>query len=53
MELRICERPEPSHIHIPRPSRLQGSSQQMPAFEMADARPAYFDGEECQPHDPS
>jgi hypothetical protein len=21
MELRTCERPEPSHIHIPRPSR--------------------------------
>jgi hypothetical protein len=40
MELRICESPEPSHIHIPRPSRLASFSglepRQIPVGELSE-----------------
>jgi hypothetical protein len=36
MELRICERPEPSHIHVPRPSRVTGRQAQMPEANVDD-----------------
>jgi len=36
MELRDYERPEPSHIHIPRPSRVAGQPAQLNAPELLD-----------------
>jgi hypothetical protein len=36
MELRICEHPEPSHIHVPRPSRIGRGAVQIPGVNPAD-----------------
>jgi hypothetical protein len=36
MELRNLEHPEPSHIHVPRPSRADARSARLP-------RPVYLD----------
>jgi len=34
MELRTSEHPEPSHIHVPRPSRVAGRPAQLPGAEL-------------------
>ena len=31
MERPVAERPEPSHIHIPRPSRIAAASREVPS----------------------
>jgi hypothetical protein len=36
MELRTSEHPEPSHIHVPRPSRVAGRPAQLPGAELLD-----------------